>query len=134
MAVNTIQSIIKIDSTREVTEKGVKKITRETRYYISSLKNPTPKVVLCAIRDHWGIENTLHWTLDMSFNEDYSRIRKENAPYVMAMLRHMALNILQQGKFQMKKYKRQSIKGLRKMCSWDDDTLSEFISKYHPQT
>lgn len=126
----TIQSIIRIDSTREVTERGVKKATQESRYYISSLKNPTPQVALRAIRDHWGIENTLHWTLDMSFNEDYSRIRKENAPQVMAILRHIALNILQQGKIKQKKFKRQSIKGLRKMCSWDDDTLSELVSKY----
>ena len=129
----TIQSIIRIDSTREITERGTKKITQETRYHISSLKNPTPQVALRAIRDHWGVENTLHWTLDMSFNEDYSRIRKENAPHVMAMLRHMALNILQQGKLQQKKHKRQSIKGLRKMCAWDDDTLSEFVSKYRRQ-
>lgn len=129
----TIQSIIMIDSTREVTERGAKKITQEVRYYISSLKNPTPQVALRAIRDHWGIENTLHWTLDMSFNEDYSRIRKKNAPHVMAMLRHMALNILQQGKLKQQKHKRQSIKGLRKMCSWDDDTMSEFVSKYSCQ-
>lgn len=129
----TIQSIIRIDSTREVTIRGAKKITQETRYHISSLKNTTPQVALQAIRDHWGVENTLHWILDMSFNEDYSRIRKENAPQVMAMLRHMALNILQQGKLQQKKHKRQSIKGLRKMCAWDDDTLSELVSKYRRQ-
>ena len=130
----TIQSIIRIDSKREVTVRAAKKITQETRYYISSLKKPTPQVALSAIRDHWGIENTLHWTLDMSFNEDYSRIRKENAPQVMAILRHMALNILQQGKLRQKKFKRQSIKGLRKMCSWDDDTLSELVSKYRCQS
>lgn len=129
----TIQSIIRIDSMREVTVRATKKITQETRYYISSLKKPTPQVALRAIRDHWGIENTLHWTLDMSFNEDYSRIRKENAPQVMAILRHVALNILQQGKLRQKKFKRQSIKGLRKMCSWDDDTLSELVSKYNCQ-
>jgi len=129
----TIQSIIRIDSTREVVEKAAKKVTQETRYYISSLKNPTPEVALKAIRDHWGIENTLHWTLDMSFNEDYSRIRKENAPQVMAILRHIALNVLQQGKLKQKKHKRQSIKGLRKMCAWDNDTLSELVSKYHRQ-
>lgn len=130
---NTIQSIIRIDSIREVTEKAAKKITQETRYYISSLKDPTPQAALKAIRDHWAIENTLHWTLDMSFNEDYSRIRKENAPQVMAILRHIALNILQQGKLKQKKHKRQSIKGLRKMCAWDNDTLSEIVSKYQRQ-
>ena len=129
----TVQSIIMIDSTREVTVRGTTKISHEARYYISSLKSPTPQVALRAIRDHWGIENTLHWTLDMSFNEDYSRIRKENAPHVMAMLRHMALNILQQGKLQQQKHKRQSIKGLRKMCSWDNVTLSELVAKYRHQ-
>jgi predicted transposase YbfD/YdcC len=129
----TIQSIIRIDSTREVTQRGSKKITRETRYHISSLKDPTPAVALRAVRDHWGIENTLHWTLDMSFNEDYSRIRKENAPEVMAIFRHMAINILQQGKREEKKHKRQSIKGLKKMCAWDDDVLSEFVKKYRCQ-
>lgn len=131
---STIQSIIRIDATRELTEKGIKKITQETRHYISSLKNLTPDVACKAIRDHWGVENSLHWVLDMSFNEDYSRIRKENAPHVMAMLRHIALNIIQQGKLQEKKFKRQSIKGLRKMCAWDDGTLSELVSKYRRQT
>lgn len=54
--------------------------------------------ILRAIRSHGAIENSLHWVLDMSFNEDYSRIRKENAPHVMAILRHIALNLLQTAK------------------------------------
>jgi len=66
----------------------------------------------------------LHWILDMSFNEDYSRIRKENAPQVMVIIRHMALNLLQRYKL-----KRQSIKGLRKICSLDDSTLTQIVSK-----
>ena len=118
----TIQSIIQINSTREFKDNTKK--TNETRYYISSLKNPTPQTALMAIRQHWGIENTLHWTLDMSFNEDYSRIRKENAPQVMAIIRHIALNLLQRYK-----PKRQSIKGLRKICSWDDSTLTQVVAK-----
>jgi predicted transposase YbfD/YdcC len=118
----TIQSIIQINSTREFKDKT--KTTNETRYFVSSLKNPTPQAALTAIRQHGGIENTLHWTLDMSFNEDYSRIRKENAPQVMAIIRHIALNLLQ-----LYKPKRQSIKGLRKVCSWDDATLTQVVSK-----
>ncbi len=129
----TAHSIFRIDSTREVTGKATTKTTHETRYFISSLKNPTPEVALRAVRDHWGIENTLHWVLDMSFNEDYSRIRKENAPQVMAIIRHIVLNILQQGKREQQKHKRQSIKGLRKMCAWDDDVLSEMVAKYSCQ-
>jgi predicted transposase YbfD/YdcC len=99
-------------------------LSKESRYYISSLKDFTAERMLKAIRSHWGIENTLHWVLDMSFNEDYSRIRKENAPHVMAIIRHIALNLLQQAKTA-----RQSIKGLRKMAGWDDDTLDLVISK-----
>lgn len=118
----TIKSIVKINSIREFNE--TKKNSQEDRYYISSLENPTPELVLKSIRDHWGIENTLHWTLDMSFNEDYSRIRKQNAPHVMAIIRHVALNLLQLGK-----QKRQSIKGNRKICSWDNNFLSLLISK-----
>lgn len=59
----------------------------------------------------------------MSFNEDYSRIRKGNAPQVMAIIRHIALNLLQQ-----RKPKRQSIKGLRKICAWDDQTLTKVVA------
>jgi predicted transposase YbfD/YdcC len=118
----TIQSFIKINSIREF--KDPSKTTQETRYYISSLADTTPQAALQAIREHWGIENTLHWILDMSFNEDYSRIRKENAPHVMAIIRHIALNLLQRGK-----PKRQSIKGFRKICSWDNVALSALISK-----
>ena len=84
----------------------------------------SPEQTLKAIRIHWGIENSLHWILDMSFNEDYSRIRKENAPQVMAIIRHFALNLLQQYK-----PKRQSIRGFRKICSWDDHSLDQLISK-----
>lgn len=117
----TINSIIRINATREF--KDPKKITQETRYYISSLKDVTPQSALQAVRQHWGIENTLHWILDMSFNEDYSRIRKVNAPHVMAIIRHIALNLLQRGKPQ-----RQSIKGFRKICSWDNTALTALIS------
>ncbi len=89
---HTIKSIVQIDATREI--KG--KITNESRHYISSLE-ATPEEILRAIRFHWGIENSLHWILDMSFNKDYSRIRKGNAPQIMAIMRHMALNLLQKG-------------------------------------
>jgi predicted transposase YbfD/YdcC len=118
---SSINSLIRIDSTRETKDKT----TCETRYYISSLKE-TPQKMLCAIRSHWAIENNLHWVLDMSFGEDQSRIRKENAPQVMAIIRHMALNLLQ---FTKDKMKRQSIKRLRKMAGWDDNILSNILTQ-----
>ncbi|MEN8236408.1 MAG: ISAs1 family transposase, partial [Pseudomonadota bacterium] len=118
---HTINSIIRINSTRDVLNG---KTTKETRYYISSLKKTKPEKFLKSIREHWAIENSLHWVLDMSFNEDYSRIRKENAPHVMAIMRHIALNMLQRNK-----PKNQSVKGYRKICSWDDEALAQLIMK-----
>jgi len=113
----SIQSIIKIRSRRELK----KKTTEEVRYYISSLKH-SPEKMLKNIRSHWLIENALHWVLDMSFNQDYSRIRKDNAPYAMAIINHIAINLLQ-----LAKPKRQSIKRMRKICGWDTNTLDDVI-------
>jgi predicted transposase YbfD/YdcC len=78
------------------------------------------------IRSHWGIENSLHWVLDMSFGDDQSRIRKKNAPQIMAIIKHIALNLLQLKK---KTIKRISIKGLRKVAGWDHDTLSSILTQ-----
>lgn len=117
---STISCLIRIDSTREINEK----ITKESRYYIAS-RALTPEKALRSIRDHGSIENKVHWVLDMSFGEDQSRIRKENAPQCMAIIRHIALNLLQSQKNSMK---RQSIKRLRKMAGWSDDVLSAIIS------
>lgn len=118
---HSIKSIIRVDSIRE----DKKKSTTETRYYISSLMAPAEKI-LASIRSHWAIENSLHWVLDMSFGEDSSRIRKDNAPQIMAIIRHIALNLLQLTKNQMK---RQSIKRLRKVAGWDDNTLSSILAQ-----
>jgi len=116
---SSIKSIVRIESTREI--KGV--ITVEYRYYVSSLQETAEKI-LESIRGHWAIENSLHWVLDMSFFDDQSRIRKGNAPHVMAILRHVAFNLLQ-----LVKTKRQSIKGLRKMCGWDQNLLESVIAR-----
>jgi len=59
----------------------------------------------------------------MSFNEDYSRIRKENAPHIMAMLRHIAFNLIQQGK-----QDNVSVKLTRKLCAWNDNLLLQLLS------
>ena len=119
-----INSIIEIKSTREMKDK----ITKETRYYISSMAS-TGEIILKAVRSHWAIENSLHWVLDMSFNEDYSRIRKKNAPHVMAILRHIALNLLQTAKKSHERFKKTSVVGLRKLCSWDEKALDLVIEQ-----
>lgn len=71
--------------------------TVETRYYISSLPNEAA-TILKAARSHWGVENSLHWVLDVAMGEDDSRIRKDHAPENMAVLRRIALSLLKQEK------------------------------------
>ena len=86
-----LASLIRLESERAVG--GV--TTQEVRYYLSSLAGDVRRA-LQAIRQHWGIENSVHWVLDVAFDEDDCRIRKDHAPVNMATLRQMALNLLRQ--------------------------------------
>jgi predicted transposase YbfD/YdcC len=88
-----LQSIAMVQSERIAGEK----IETQRRYYISSLK-PEPKKIAAAIRGHWRIENCLHWLLDVTFDEDRCRARKDNAAANFAILRHIALNLLKNEK------------------------------------
>lgn len=81
--------ILEIESNR--IQEG--RVSLEKRYYLSS-KEGDPKIIAHAIRSHWSIENSLHWVLDVTFNEDKRRIRKGNGPENMAIVRHTALNLL----------------------------------------
>ena len=74
------------------------------------------------IREHWGVENSLHWILDVTFREDDSRIRDGNAPENLAIIRHIALNMLQQHRS-----KKTSVKKLRKMSGWSDSNLKVIL-------
>lgn len=114
-----ISSIIEIESTRELANKK----QQEKRYYISSSEKG-PQYLLAGTRSHWSIENQLHWVLDMSFEDDQSRIRKGNAPENIAVIRHVALNMLR-----MAKTKRESIKRLRKAAGWDEKVLHRIIGQ-----
>ncbi|GAB6910182.1 putative H repeat-associated protein [Desulfosarcina cetonica] len=100
----------------------VDRTENETSYYIGSLASNAEKYSN-ATRSHWGVENSLHWVLDVSFNEDGSRIRKGNAPDNFAVLRHIALNLIKK-ETSLKK----SIKCKRLRAGWDDNYLSTILA------
>jgi len=115
-----LRSIVEVESVRELKDK----VETEKRYYISSLA-ADPKGILEAVRQHWGIENSLHWILDVCFGDDQSRIRKGNAPGNIAIIRRCALNLLQKIK---QERPRSSIKRLRKLAGWDVEFLDTVLS------
>ena len=112
----SLKAVVMVESTREIGDK----IETETRFYITSL-------VLLAhllgpmVRDHWAIENSLHWVLDMVFRDDECRVRTDHAPTNFTTIKHMALNLIQRAKG------KQSLRASRKAAAWDDDYLASLI-------
>ena len=96
-------------------------VNERMRDFISSAV-ASAKVQLNAARKHWGIENSLHWTLDVTFREDESRIRKDAAPQNYAIFRHIALNIIRKNTSIDA-----SVKRKRQMAALDDNVRSTLI-------
>jgi predicted transposase YbfD/YdcC len=113
-----LKSIVMVESVREIV--GGKTET-ETRYYISSLA-PDGALLGEAVRSHWGIENGLHWVMDMVFRDDECRIRKKNAPANFATVKHMAANHLRRAPG------KDSLRVKRKLAAWDDDYLAALLT------
>jgi predicted transposase YbfD/YdcC len=112
-----LTSIGMVESVRVVNGKT----SIETRYFISSLENNAQKLAE-GIRGHWSIENSLHWVLDVAFDEDNSRIRKDNAPANFAVLRHIAVNIIGQNKS-----RKLSVRSKRFLATLDEEYSIELL-------
>jgi predicted transposase YbfD/YdcC len=98
-----------------------RKVTKETRYFISTLQS-SAKQLMEAARTHWKIENSLHWVLDVTLHEDQSRIRKEHAPENLALLRRLALNLIRKAK-----PPKASVRGSIKKAGWDNSFLEKIL-------
>ena len=115
-----ISALVKIDSQRYIKATG--ETQKETRYYISSLEKDAKKIGQ-AVRSHWGIENKLHWQLDVSFGEDKSRKRDRNAAENYSVVLRMALNLVKNEKSTKK-----SVRGKRLKAGWDDEYLLSLLN------
>lgn len=116
-----LRQIIKIESIREF-KNSDKPTEKATRYYISSLKN-TASQYQKNIRSHWGVENKLHWTLDVAFSEDKSRKRNKNAAQNYSALLKIALNLLKN-----EKTEKQGIAGKRLKAAWNENYLLKVLN------
>ena len=124
-----LRSVVCVQATRQVLDPagGAPTTSTQRRYYITSLDHRQPGrdagYFAGLIRDHWGVENKLHWSLDVSFGEDASRLREGNAAENMARLRRTALNLLKQ-----EKQTKLSLPRKRKRAAWQPDYLLTVLS------
>ena len=113
-----LRSLVLVEARRMVDEHE----SLDRRYYITSAA-PVASKLLAAVRGHWGIENQVHWVLDVSFSEDRSRIRKGYGAVNMSLLRRLTLNLIRK-----EKTVKSSLKQKRKRAGWDNGYLEKVLS------
>jgi predicted transposase YbfD/YdcC len=112
-----LRGVVMVESQREIDGR----IAQETRFYITSLILRA-EMIGPMIRDHWAVENGLHWVMDMVFRDDECRVRTENAPANFTTVKHMAQNLFK------KAPGKDSLRLKRKTASWDDDFLASLVA------
>lgn len=113
----SLTSIVRIESERHIKSTGV----TQTRYYISSLCADANQL-LHAIRSHWAIENNVHWSLDVAFNEDSSRKRSRNAATNFSIISRLALNMIK------KEDSKMGLKAKRLLAGWSQDYILKVLN------
>jgi predicted transposase YbfD/YdcC len=115
-----LATVAAVETIRGIPGRG--RVKAEIRYYLSSARLP-PERLAAAIRNHWKVENGLHWVLDVGFREDASRVRERNAARNLALLRRIALN-LARADTSLKA----SLRGKRKYAGWDDTFMATLMA------
>lgn len=113
-----LRTVGMVKSTREI--KG--KVSECTRFFISSLP-ANAQTFASAVRGHWGIENRLHWVLDMVFGDDHCRVRKDQGAKNFTIIKHMAMNLLRKAK------QDKSLRVMRKKAGWNNQFLKQILTK-----
>lgn len=121
MRLPDVAAIVRVHTTAHIAD-----WTRtDTRCFISSAPLSAERAA-DAVRGHWGIENRLHWVLDVLFKDDLSRLRTGHGPKNMTVVRHFALNLIRAANH------RKSLKTRRKMAGWPDDYLDSLLNPATP--
>ena len=118
-----LSAIVVVDSLREIpgSSPGTGRSERETRLYITSLSLPAASLG-AIVREHWLVENSLHWVMDVVFRDDECRVRTDQAPANFTTIKHIALNLTRRAPG------KDSLRLRRKVAAWDDDYLVSLIA------
>lgn len=117
-----LAAVGRIVRTREAAVRGVRRRTSETSHYVLSSALSADSLA-ATVRSHWGIENRLHWALDVVMHEDQSRSRMDNSPYNLAILRHMALNVMR------KDNSAGSLRAKFNLAGWSNEFLAKLLAQ-----
>jgi len=120
-----LRTLVRIESDRAVADgvpTGLDETTTESRYFISSLDCSAERMAV-AVRLHWGIENSVHWVLDVAFREDECRVRAGHAAENLSIIRRLTMNLLKQ-----EKSAKVGIRAKRLKAAWDGEYLSKALS------
>ena len=114
-----LNGIVRVETQRTLGGKS----SLEQRHYLTSRRDFSPEDALAASRSHWGIENQLHWVLDVGFREDDCRVRAGYAAENFAVVRHFAVNLIRAAPSPVRTHPRAGVESRRMFAAWNDQYL-----------